>query len=380
MHLFRRTVGILLMAGAGACRIDPSPQERTRKTDDAIVNGTASDAGDDEVVLILTHVPKRDTSQGTYYRNCTGTLLAPNVVVTARHCVSETSDGTFACNEDGTLATGPGGTVLYDYVPSDTHVYVGPMLPSTVDPSMFPGQGAAYVHDGATTLCNHDLALIVLAAPIPNAKIAPIRLDGGVTVGETFTAIGWGATVTDFIPPGRQRRDGVQVLLTGPSSVAYYGSLLADREFRASESVCQGDSGGPALDTKTGAVIGTVSNGPNGGVTMNGSGCVGTTHTFQETSPYKDLVLQAVGMAGGSPWLEGQPMPSTSGAGGATASSSSTGSGMKAKAKTSSGGCSVGRTGSATAPASAWAAMLALLALGARFKRRASGRRLKSAR
>ena len=365
MTCFHRGRPVLVLALVSGCTLGPANEDRTGVANNAIVNGQPSGEADDAVVLILTHVPKRDTSQGMYFRNCTGTLLSPSVVLTARHCVSETTDGTFTCKEDGTLGTGPGGTVVYDYVPSDTHVFVGATLPSTVDPSTFPGQGAAYVHDSATTLCNHDLALIVLATPIPNAKIAPIRLDSGVTMGETFSAIGWGSTVTDFVPMERQRRDGVQVILTGPSSSAYYGSFLADREFRASESVCTGDSGGPALDSMSGAVIGTVSNGPNGGITMNGSGCVGTTHTFQETSPYKDLVLQAFGMTTDKPWIEGQPMPGTSGAGGATSSSSSsTGSAMKQKTVSTSKGCAI----SEGAPSSAWS--VGLLGLGALFAAR----------
>ncbi len=365
----RRFASFFFAASLSACNVEGSGADRTARASDPIVNGVASDASEDEVVLILTHVPSMDTAQGAYYRNCTGTLIAPNLVLTARHCISAVPEATFTCNEDGTVASGTGASIGADYVPSDTHIFVGATLPDTIDPTMFPGQGEAYVHDAATVVCNDDLALIVLAAPIPNAKIAPIRLDGGVTKGETFTAVGWGTTVTDFVPPVRQKRDGVQVLLVGPSTTPYFGSELGDREFRVSESVCTGDSGGPALDSTTGAVIGTVSNGPNGGDTMNGAGCVGTTHTFQSTSGYKDVIMQGFAMAGATPWIEGRPMPGGGGGGGGSGStSSSTGSGAKPKPKTTSSGCSV----ASDASASGIVVILPLaLALGLRRRRRA---------
>jgi hypothetical protein len=275
----------------------------------AIVGGQPSDASDDEVVLILTHVPEKDTAQGQFYLNCTGTLLAPNLVLTARHCVSRTSDGTFVCDQNGQVTSGSGGQVTTDFLPADTHVFVGPTLPATVDPTQFPGQATAYVHDAGTVTCNDDLALIVLDKPIDNAKLAPIRLDGPVTADETLSVVGWGATETRFLPSTRQRRDGVGVVDIGPSSTFRIGGQLANREWLATESVCQGDSGGPAFDSVTGAVVGTVSRGSNGGISTNGSGCVGTQHTFMQTGSFKDLIMMGFTKAGASPLPEMQPAP-----------------------------------------------------------------------
>jgi MYXO-CTERM domain-containing protein len=251
-------------------------------------------------------------------------------VLTARHCVTATTDGTFTCKMDGTLGSGPGGTLESDFVVSNTTVYVGPTLPDTIDPATFPGKAASYVYDAAATVtCNSDVALLVLEAPIEGAKIAPVRLSGDVTVDESLYVVGWGATETSFIPPSRQRRDDVTVVEVGPSATQHLGGQLADKEFLASESVCFGDSGGPAFDSETGAVVGTVSRGPNGGITSNGSGCVGTEHTFMKTSSFAGLIEQAFAMAGGEPWVEGEPPPGTGGggSGGATGAGGGDGGG-----------------------------------------------------
>src|SRR6187402_140376 len=77
-------------------------------TDDAneIIHGKVDDASHDSVVLLVAPVA------GTTDVNlCTGTVVAPNLVLTARHCVS-TTDGSSICNADGTATSG--GRVLGD--------------------------------------------------------------------------------------------------------------------------------------------------------------------------------------------------------------------------------------------------------------------------
>ena len=64
---------------------------------DPIIKGKDSTSDQDAVVLIV----KLDFKSGI--GACTGTLIAPNLVLTARHCVSNVASAPFGCKEDGTL-------------------------------------------------------------------------------------------------------------------------------------------------------------------------------------------------------------------------------------------------------------------------------------
>ena len=303
----------LLLAGTlAACSSAPgiASDGRIGQTASAIVNGKNSDASQDAVILLVDVFGQR-------IYECTGTLLAPNLVLTARHCVSQVVEGPFACDPSGQLVPGStGGMAGPDDDVASMYVFVGRTRPDTSGnvPIVPAAQGARIFHDNANVLCGHDLALLLLDTKIPNAKIAPVRLDSTAAVGETFTAVGWGASTTDASPNIRQQRTGVKITRLGPDpgdNVAL--PSLAPNEFEVGESICQGDSGGPALSSATGAIIGTVSAGGNGQPSGQdpSATCVGTDshNDYTELAPFKNLILQAYQAAGQDPWLEGGPNP-----------------------------------------------------------------------
>ncbi len=273
----------------------------------AIIRGASSDATQNAVVLLVMI----DRGEGGIGQ-CTGTMLAPNLVLTARHCVSATQDGGLACKADGTPIAG--GRISKDKKPEDIYVVVGTQRPSRPEAN---GQGAKLFVNEATHLCNNDIALVLLKEPIKDVPIAPIRLDAPAVKGELVTAVGWG--VTDKTPntPTRQQRAGIEVQGVGGDPRQQTGPS----EFSVGESICSGDSGGPAIAETSGAIVGVVSRGGNGTApTRNpASSCVGAnaSNIYTGVAGFKEMILAAYEEAGFDPWLEGRPDPRLAKDGGA---------------------------------------------------------------
>jgi Trypsin len=242
-------------AFAGACSSNPldSKGEPVGTTSEPIINGFDSVASQNFVVLVVH--PISDTN----YYECSGTLVAPNLVLTARHCVSATEDVGFTCNSSGVGSSG--GDIGADFDPMSILIFTGLTRPTDYGSPM--AYGAQVFHDTSTNLCNHDLALIGLSQSlsVPSSNIAALRLSPLPTSGETITAVGWGVTTSTESPVTRQQRTDIPILNVGPYTDPD-GNDVAPNEFDDGESICEGDSGSPALDSSN-AVIGVASRGGN---------------------------------------------------------------------------------------------------------------------
>ncbi len=163
---------------------------------------------------------------------CTGTALAPDLVLTAAHCVARPVKYEVKAYQSGQSV-------------SVRSVAVHPRFDM-----------ASYTASRATA----DLALIKLAAPLPDIVVpAALAAPRRVAAGETLTIAGFGVTVA-----GTARGLGVprmaKLAVTGkPGSLQIRLFDSATRNQRAGLGGCTGDSGAPAFDGDGPLVIGVVS-------------------------------------------------------------------------------------------------------------------------
>lgn len=203
------------LAALTACAPDGSATGTGTRAEPIIGGGPAPD--DDAVVLLASYPSDRSV-----LATCTGTLIAPTVVVTAAHCVD--------------AATHPG------------HIF-----------GVFPGEDAS-IYPRLVDLEPHLLAVASVHAHPNYNPAAPFHADIGVAILAQPLA---------GVTPVRLWRRAVEPLLNKPARIVGYGQQMvgvpastrrqaativagvdADDTVRVgdvSHRTCLGDSGGPAL-------------------------------------------------------------------------------------------------------------------------------------
>lgn len=265
------------------------------------IQGGYSDLRDHAVVgLAVTD------GNGHILRTCSGSLIAPNLVLTAQHCIAPTPR----------------------YVTCDSSLF-GPPAPAarvfiTQSESMWTSDtewlpvADVMPSPGPSIVCGRDVALLMLGtmATAGAVPLAP-RLDEMAEPGETYSAVGFGASAQSNGDAGlRRRRDRLEIVCVGQSCGS--SGQVEGREWRGDHGICSGDSGGPAIDA-AGRVIGVTSRGPTGCDDPIYGGLTG----FKDW--IRDEAIRAA-RAGGyvaAPWTlarAAEPAVSPSGAGGSWSS------------------------------------------------------------
>jgi len=226
---------------------------------------------------------------------CTGSLIAPNLVLTARHCVSNVIVQGIDCDPYG--GSSQAAHVGNNLTASNISVFTG-WAPSMC-PKAAPAHGKQiFANDANKLLCNNDIALILLDQAVAGAEPMKLRVNYSAQIGEKVMAIGYGLTnQNNQNSAGRRFRRANIPVVTAGMDLNYYTSAM---EFVLGQSTCQGDSGGPVVAMDTGAIL---------GITSRGGDCNTGFQTFTMVNKHMDLINKALAAAGATAVEEGNAVP-----------------------------------------------------------------------
>jgi len=215
------------------------PGGQTNEQSAPIINGDPADDDDYPMAGALIYA-----GSGFKAVICSSTLIAPDVVLLAAHCVDPNALASLGFS---------GGTSYWSPEP-DLEIYDGsgdPALPDDavlVKASVFPVEfDINRMQDG--TALDYDIALAFLDEPLEDQPLGVVPTDDeaeALTAGAEVAIVGWGQTSQG-----------------GPAGVKYWGEsvvgAISDYEFQVGPNQddvrqCHGDSGGPTfLAVETGS-------------------------------------------------------------------------------------------------------------------------------
>lgn len=269
------------------CTLQASPEPRA-EVSSAILHGTPSGADDNASVFIESETSPTTTLQ------CSGTLIAPNLVLTARHCTLKANVSDFRCTMDGESLADPTGKHASDTVDSKAlTVRYGETTSSEVR-----AQVLQIILPEDYSLCRSDLAILRLDHPLAE-RYASVDFHAP-KLGDTFSVLGWGFTNDGQknLPGTRSRRDNLAVQDVGP------GQMPAGHFSIVGNSMCFGDSGAAAF--RQGAVVGVYSR-------ILGSnpfcGLDSVTNLFVSVHLFEAFLRGTAEKAHATLWVAGTPPP-----------------------------------------------------------------------
>ncbi len=312
----KRSVGMgaLLVACAMSCGSPALPNDRVGVSTSDIQGGST-----DTTHAFAVGVVQLAQAQQNMVAFCSGVLLAPNLVATARHCVAELTSTTIDCT---TSTFGPLFPADQVFVTTD---------PTITMSSNFVGVTSVIVPTGTnqTSVCGNDIALMILDQNINLPEYVEPVIQPPMTSPQyetIVTAIGYGIdtptdTTGDTAGTSGASVENVQLTCI-PNDTAFTDcfsdpvarQVLTSGEFVSGDSTCEGDSGSGAFEQSNfnmgkWVAFGVLS---RGGVSTDGTTCEQPIYTRFDA--WSSLIVSAAQKAQkAAPAADAYPLPTWAG-------------------------------------------------------------------
>jgi secreted trypsin-like serine protease len=225
-------IGALLCAVALAAPAAPA-QRPPAVAHTSIIGGRAAQAGSFPSLAYVIDI------QGKYAYQCTGTVVAPSLVLTAGHCAENPSTGV-------------------RYKPSGYRIVTGAVDPLTPGATVSRALGVIVYPGFARKVDDGDAALLVLSTPVsaPPIGLATRSETAHLSAGLPAVMAGWGLTSYVQRLPTETLQSAGTAVQGRKWCAAHAPPFFAKSEICAvappsyATGACSGDSGGPLLEQR----------------------------------------------------------------------------------------------------------------------------------